>query len=80
MVWRSGDRHASVQHCDFGGVMDYADGNEGVTGGAAGGRHPRLLDEVRRASLGSEPEAPTLSYGSWTPSVEISAEVELWCR
>ena len=40
--------HAPVQYCEFGGVMGYVGGNEGVPGSQSEERPPRLLDEVRR--------------------------------
>lgn len=46
--WR---RQAPVQHGDCEGVMVYTGECGGVTGGAAGGQKPRLLDEVRCSLL-----------------------------
>jgi len=48
MAPREVGRHAPVQHGVYGGVMGYTGRSEGVTGGGASKRPPRLLDEVRR--------------------------------
>src|SRR5690606_41377335 len=66
------DAQTCVQHRESEGVMDYARGSGGVTGGAATAHAPRLMDVVRRKMRVKHYSLRTeQAYMAWIRRVKI---------